>query len=119
MFSDLSLFSTAIFYCLELGNIAKIRKIELTHVVGTLEGLGYLNPNGVVVSFGVSLVLSKAVVEMLLWHLCQSAELDLKYHISRVKQHLEKMPQSTCILSIPAIIYFFKRKTIIFRSYLS
>ena len=41
---------TAIFYCLELGNIATIRKVHLAHVVGTLEDLCYVNSNGVVVS---------------------------------------------------------------------
>ena len=76
---------TAIFYCVELGNIATIRKVELTHAEGTLEGLCNVNPNGVVISFGVSLVLAEAVVEKAImanmpnWRLHQ---LNSKYHIS-------------------------------------
>ena len=63
---------TAIFYCLELGNIATIRKVELTHVVGTLDDLCYVNPYRVVVSFGVSLVSAKAVAEKAIMAKCQT-----------------------------------------------
>ena len=104
---------TAIFYCLELGNIARIRKVELTHVVETLEGLCYVNPKGVVGPFGVSLVLAKAAVKkaiMAYMPKCRttSAGFEVPYQSSETTP--QKLPQLTCILSIPVIIHFFSKR---------
>ena len=85
----------------------------MTHVVGTLEGLGYVNPNGVVVSFGVSLISAKAVVKkaiMAFMPKCQttSAGFEVPYQSSETTP--QKMLQLTCILSIPVIIHFFSKR---------
>ena len=98
------------------------RKAELTRVVGTLVDLCYVNPKGVVGPFGVSLVLVKAAVKkaiMAFMPKCQttSAGFEVPYQSSETTP--QKMPQLTCILSIPVIIHFFQRETFIFRSYLS
>ena len=89
------------------------RKAELTRVVETLEGLCYVNPKGVVGLFGVSLVLEKAVAKkaiMAFMPKCRttSAGFEVPYQSSETTP--QKIPQLTCILSIPVIIHFFLKK---------
>jgi hypothetical protein len=89
------------------------RKAELTRVVGTLVDLCYVNPKGVVGPFGVSLVSAKAVVKkaiMAFMPKCQttSAGFEVPYQSSETTP--QKMPQLTCILSIPVIIHIFLKK---------
>ena len=89
------------------------RKVELTRVVETLGDLCYVNPKGVVGPFGVSLVLAKAVVKkaiMAFMPKCRttSAGFEVPYQSSETTP--QKMPQLTCILSIPVIIHFFLKK---------
>ena len=89
------------------------RKAELTHVVGTLVDLCYVNPKGVVGPFGVSLVLVKAAVKkaiMAFMPKCRitSAGFEVPYQSSETTP--QKMPQLTCILSIPVIIHIFLKK---------
>ena len=88
------------------------RKAELTRVVETLEGLCYVNPKGVVGPFGVSLVSAKAVVKkaiMAFMPKCRTTSAGFEVPYQSSKTTPQKMPQLTCILSIPVIIHFLKK----------
>ena len=78
------------------------RKVELTHVVGTLEDLCYVNPKEVVGPFGVSLVLEKAVVKKAIMEFmpkCQTtlAGFEVPYQSS------ETMPQKNATINLHSV----------------